>query len=126
MTALWSRVPMWPPVMSVPSMYHMFSVPVAPSTERPPVLASFWTPGTVLSRPSKLRLRGRLMNTSLVMVWPLTVLLTSISGLCPMTVTCSSMAAWSRVTFRLTVVAIWTMMFWRMRVLNPCREKMTS
>ena len=89
--------------MSAPSMYHMFSVPVAPSTERPPVRLSYWTPGTVLIRPSKLRFRGRAMNTSLVMVWPLTVLLTSIRGLWPMTVTCSSRAAWVRVTFRVMV-----------------------
>ncbi len=89
--------------MSAPSMYHMFSVPVAPSTDRPPVRLSYWTPGTVLIRPSKIRLRGRLMNTSLVMVWLLTVLLTSISGLWPTTVTCSSSAACSSVAFSVIV-----------------------
>ncbi len=45
--------------MSAPSTKNTFSAPEAPSTEMPPVMLSFWTPGMVLMSESNVRPRGR-------------------------------------------------------------------
>ena len=73
----------------------------------------------VLMSESKDRPRGRDRKVSLVMTWPLTVLLTSMRGVWPMTVTCSSIVASSRVTFRAKVWDSSRMMPLRIRVLKP-------
>ena len=92
----------------------------------PAVVSSFVTPGMVLTRESKALPRGRVMKISLVMTWPLVVLLTSIMGAWPTTVTCSLMAACSSVTFKARVWENSRLMSFLTRVLNPASEKVMS
>ncbi len=116
---LWAWVPRRMLLTLVPSTYHMFSVPEAPSTDRPPWLPSYWTPGTVASRPVKSRFRGSCMKVSLLIVEPLVVLLTSIKGLCPTTVISSASVVWFRTTSRVMVCSSCSATFSRLTVLKP-------